>query len=827
MVARLASALVLVHAVQLNVVQQSGIGLESTAQVKAIPLSGAHFSDEELANADNHDHTVAGAISSSLFAELAKQQDERVSLLQHQNHSYNHHSVSAVYSAHHFDDPSLERGRTEVSAEGAERGEDLEDEQPTPGLRGGDALLEAKVKDSYHKHKKASKKDREGYVHGQHTYKEMAQSVQTTPTADIGLLSVRDTQYMGWIRVGSQVYGPPDYPDGDGQIGIPMRVVFDTGSTNLWVTGSKCSKRLPAKYIKESSGSWHHESRSYMVHIKFGTGSLNGPTAKDDVRIGPFMVPNQIFGVIEDEVGNIFKELDDFGGILGLGHRDMSMASPEPDCPGEDCDGHVTPVFHHLFQSGQISVPEFSMYMNAEKKRYSAILFGGVDARVVQPPREGEQMFQMARVRGRGGADHKQPHYWSTQLYRIVYNKCPSHCAKCDTPDKLPQGDPCTQVIDPQTGKMEEHTLSASFQHDEYNPTGQGSEHKPERTYGQNPDLVFDSGTTLYTGPQLGVDEILEWIKPVRCGDLREKIGTVTYEVQGLKDPAAGDHVIDITLQPHQFMVHDGGQSGSVDDMNCRPGFWTINVPEPNGPAWLLGELFMRHFVTVYRHHDSKRAPNDPPLVAWAPSRQNPQDAEREAFIKELDDHDPRHNQFVPTASKVPDQEQQKPTVQEPKPATKADADRQQQVQHERALAKHAEYNTGDSHTINDGTQRLDDEIQQHRPKHDHRASAAVHKAEAREWKHEAERLAAENTRMKEARKVKQAYTTDTDSSARTEPELLAPAVKAAVHSEDWWDVHYRRHIGMAIGVCFAVFGVVLYTMGRFSKEPTPKSEPK
>merc|ERR1719482_869432 len=120
---------------------------------------------------------------------------------------------------------------------------------------------------------------------------------------------------MGYIRVGSEPYTGEH---GDGLPGIPMRVVFDTGSTNLWVTGDKCQKELTGKYMKEKSPTWHDESNSYQVHIKFGTGQLKGPTVRDTVRIGPFEVKDQIFGVIEEEIGDIFKKLDDFGGIFGL-----------------------------------------------------------------------------------------------------------------------------------------------------------------------------------------------------------------------------------------------------------------------------------------------------------------------------------------------------------------------------------------------------------------------------------------------------------------------------------------------------------------------------
>merc|ERR1719253_735971 len=340
-----------------------------------------------------------------------------------------------------------------------------------------------------------------------------------------------------------------------------MRVVFDTGSTNLWITGSKCSKELHEKYRQDASATYV-KSKDYLVHIKFGTGQLSGKTARDRVKVGPFQIPKpgchagskepgciaQMFGVIDDEVGNIFAELDDFGGILGLGHRDMSMMSPESASVAEDGDGHVTPFFEHLVETEQLSTPEFSMYMNAQKNKYSAILFGGVDSRVVKK-RPGQQMFDLARIKGRGGDTGREPHYWSVQLYRIVYNKdLPNYPMKDLDHHKGKCGE------GRQDGKCEK-VLQASFTPSRWNPRkaedGYGCDDgsnpwchktgtKGRLDYHQDPALVFDSGTTLYTGPQAGVDEILEWIKPVQCGKLNhptEGVGTITYEVQGLKDP--------------------------------------------------------------------------------------------------------------------------------------------------------------------------------------------------------------------------------------------------------------------------------------------------
>lgn len=743
-----AALLVVLEAVQLNV-QSSLVSLSSTSlgaqtgmALRAVPLQRGYEPPDELdAELTPQNSSVAAALSSALFQELSAAQERRLDFLKNSKAistlvEVSNHEFDVVRNLNARDDPTMERGVSgpvgvhRVDAEGA-------DWEGSEHGRPKDALLEASKRTD----------EAEGA-----TYLDMVASVQTSPTADIGLLSVRDTQYMGWIRVGSE-------ESADGDIGVPMRVVFDTGSTNLWITGSKCSKDLHEKYRQDASKTYV-KSKDYLVHIKFGTGQLSGKTARDRVKVGPFQIPKpgcaigstergciaQMFGVIDDEVGNIFAELDDFGGILGLGHRDMSMMSPESATVWEDADGHVTPFFEHLVETQQLSTPEFSMYMNAQKNKYSAILFGGVDSRVVKK-RPGQQMFDLARVKGRGGETGREPHYWSVELYRIVYNK--------EKKDLKHHVGKCSGRTD---GKCEK-VLQASFTPSQWNPRDSSSDEKVKADYSceggakkchqnldyhQDPALVFDSGTTLYTGPQAGVDEILEWIPNVKCGDLTEQIGSITYEVQGLHDPSAvcddecpcvgrdcptptakgkqyctlvsnqkgytwwnedfshfrqsdctaeaespelcrclhrhkEKHTVDIVLQPHQFMVHDGGGSGgSVENMNCRPGFWTINVPEPNGPAWLLGELFMRHFVTVYRHEPptAKQEPAcikpegldrkkwirpskcDPALVAWAPAEHSEQDTDHAAFVRDLSDMAPGYKVGKPKQvhNKAPDQ---------------------------------------------------------------------------------------------------------------------------------------------------------------------------
>ena len=59
------------------------------------------------------------------------------------------------------------------------------------------------------------------------------------------------------------------------------------------------------------------------------------------------------------------------------------------------------------------------------------------------------------------------------------------------------------------------------------------------------------------------------------------------------------DNQVELVLQPQEYMLH----SESRD--RCTPAFWDIEVPPPRGPAFILGNHFMRHKTVVF-HREGK-----------------------------------------------------------------------------------------------------------------------------------------------------------------------------------------------------------------------------
>lgn len=122
-----------------------------------------------------------------------------------------------------------------------------------------------------------------------------------------------DNLYTGEISVGNP--------------GQKFSVVLDTGSADLWVQESNCTKCQGSKYDRAQSSSFSVPDGSPTFRINYGSGSVTGRLGRDDVSLAGYRVVKQTFGLI-DEGSHILG--DNGQGILGLAFQSLSNAKVTP-----------------------------------------------------------------------------------------------------------------------------------------------------------------------------------------------------------------------------------------------------------------------------------------------------------------------------------------------------------------------------------------------------------------------------------------------------------------------------------------------------------------
>eukprot|EP01098_Paradermamoeba_levis_P000005 TRINITY_DN1000_c0_g1_i6.p1 TRINITY_DN1000_c0_g1~~TRINITY_DN1000_c0_g1_i6.p1 ORF type:complete len:477 (-),score=197.30 TRINITY_DN1000_c0_g1_i6:99-1499(-) len=418
---------------------------------------------------------------------------------------------------------------------------------------------------------------------GTHTIKKMLR----VGSATVPISNYLNAQYFGEISIGT----PPQ----------PFKVVFDTGSSNLWVPSKKCSIfsvacDLHTKYDSGKSSTYQANGTSFS--IQYGSGSLTGFISKDNVNFGGLLIKGQSFAEATNEPGIAFVAAK-FDGILGMAYDSISV-------------DHVTPVWYNILSQGLVSEPVFAFYLNRDPSAASGgeLVLGGVD------PSHYKGDFQYVNI--------TKKLYWEFTMDDFLVDGvsyCTGGCnAIADTGTSLLAGP--TKIIAEINKKIGAEGVLAQecvLLISEYGPTiieglikglnpttictdlglcssGEGAACSLCKVVISTLDSLLGSNKTE--------SEIIAAMEKI-CGLLPSNGGESFVDCNSLPSLPNVDVVLagkTFTLTPQQYIL----QIDEAGQKVCISGFLGIDLPADVGPLWILGDVFLGAYYTKFDFGNSR-----------------------------------------------------------------------------------------------------------------------------------------------------------------------------------------------------------------------------
>jgi saccharopepsin len=162
-----------------------------------------------------------------------------------------------------------------------------------------------------------------------------------------------NSQYYGEIALGS-----PEQK---------FNVIFDTGSSDLWVASSQCDDSCGrhAKYDSAKSSTYVANGTSF--DIMYGSGPVSGFQSVDNLDMGGLIVKGQEFAEVTNAAGlGAAYKLGKFDGILGMAFQVLSV-------------NDVTTPFNNLVNQGLVESSQFAFYLGNSRQDKGELVLGGTD----------------------------------------------------------------------------------------------------------------------------------------------------------------------------------------------------------------------------------------------------------------------------------------------------------------------------------------------------------------------------------------------------------------------------------------------------------------
>mmetsp|Transcript_2919 Transcript_2919/g.8309 ORF Transcript_2919/g.8309 Transcript_2919/m.8309 type:complete len:548 (+) Transcript_2919:89-1732(+) len=333
-----------------------------------------------------------------------------------------------------------------------------------------------------------------------------------------------------------------------------LQVVMDSGSTNLWVAEATCRSAPCLKHNRYNC----RRSTSYSgsippapeLSIEFGTGEISGAQGVDDVRIGPVTVKTQDFGMIQEEVGEVFSK-NPIEGIVGLGLPAMAAQG-------------TTPIMENIIKQKLLKRNLIAFYFSRDNPSANGMFWGGIDPNFYTGPME---TFQVTK-----------PYYWSTGLESF---KIGGHemLGRVSPPRRTSARSGLLQLVESESVLTAEEAVALT------------SAHKRREM-----KAVLDTGTSYFSAGSGLFRRIMRRLPVAMCSAITsESHPPITFRMRNIRGEPR-----DYAFDNRHYMV----ASSPDADSECHPAFMQVDLPPKEGPGMILGHIFFTEHLVAFDRAD-------------------------------------------------------------------------------------------------------------------------------------------------------------------------------------------------------------------------------